>query len=224
VTISFVLLAREAREPAALLWTGGVSAGLAAWTKNEGLFLLIVVGVFVLVTFPKRRLRALWLATAGAAFPLATILIFKLGLSPTNGLFAGQTGETVIARLADPARWTVLTQIWDRLDAWGGIPGGALVGLAAAVMLAEGADRRSVFRAVSGLSIVTALLFGYSIVYVITPYPQTWHIATSFERLIVQLWPSTVFAAFQLTGTAQIFGERLHDYERLPTETYASAG
>jgi hypothetical protein len=37
-------------------------------------------------------------------------------------------------------------------------------------------------------------------VFVITPLPLEWQMNTSFERLLVQLWPALVWAAFQLSG------------------------
>jgi hypothetical protein len=52
----------------------------------------------------------------------------------------------------------------------------------------------------AGALAVTAMFGGYLVIYAITPAPLWWHIATSFERLVVQLWPAAVWSAFQLSA------------------------
>jgi hypothetical protein len=39
---------------------------------------------------------------------------------------------------------------------------------------------------------------GYFVLYVVSPYDLSWHLTTSAERLVVQLWPPAVFAALLL--------------------------
>ena len=41
---------------------------------------------------------------------------------------------------------------------------------------------------------------GYYSVYLLTPYPLSWQLSTSANRLLVQLWPSVVFWAILLSG------------------------
>jgi hypothetical protein len=41
-----------------------------------------------------------------------------------------------------------------------------------------------------------AMLAGYYMVYVLTEVDVMWLIATTFDRLLAQLWPSLVLAAF----------------------------
>ncbi len=202
VAISFAVTARERTNRAPWLAVAGAAAALGAWTKNEGQLLLVVVALFVLAGFPTARLRATGFFAAGAALPVAAVAVFKLHLSPPGGFFALQTGEAIVGKLADPARWAmVLSQMWALMKQWGGGSVSAIAGVAAAAALAAKIDRVSVWSAMLGMLLVLAVLSGYTIAYVITPWPLAWHIATSFERLIVQLWPATVWALFQLTGT-----------------------
>ncbi len=51
---------------------------------------------------------------------------------------------------------------------------------------------------------VVAMLGGFALVYVVTPNPLDWQVATSFERLFTQLWPTVVWAAFQMSGSAPL--------------------
>jgi hypothetical protein len=43
---------------------------------------------------------------------------------------------------------------------------------------------------------VGLMLLSYYFVYVLTPFDIPWHISTSFDRLLVQLWPSLVLTVF----------------------------
>jgi hypothetical protein len=47
----------------------------------------------------------------------------------------------------------------------------------------------------AGIAMVVLMLAGYYVVYVTTPHPQSWHVETSFGRLLAQLWPTAVLAA-----------------------------
>jgi len=64
-------------------------------------------------------------------------------------------------------------------------------------------DRRRAGRALFALLLATLMFFGYAVAYVLTPLPLEWQIATSFERLMAQLWPTIVWTAFQLSGSGQ---------------------
>jgi len=55
-------------------------------------------------------------------------------------------------------------------------------------------------RTAAGSLLVVLMFGGYLLVYAITPAPLAWHIATSFERLVVQLWPAAVWSVFQLSA------------------------
>ena len=88
------------------------------------------------------------------------------------------------------------------------MPGGALLWSGLAVVLAARADRLGAVRAAAGALVVAAMLGGYLAVHVITPAPLSWHIATSFERLVVQLWPAAVWAAFQPSASVSGIARR----------------
>ena len=204
VATVFVVLARQSDS---LLLIAGAAAGLAAWTKNEGQLLFVVIAGFVLIAF-RNRLRSVSLLLLGGAVPLTTLALFKLLLAPPSE-FLTQSGDAVVDKLLDIGRWRlVLTHTWSLLERWGNVPGGALFWSGLAVVLAARADRLGAVRAAAGALVVAAMLGGYLAVYVVTPAPLSWHIATSFERLVVQLWPAAVWAAFQLSASVSGLAER----------------
>lgn len=199
VTTCFVATGLRAPQPASALLIAGCAAGLAAWTKNEGLVLLVWVVLVSMV--PASRLRKLAHAAAGAAAPGSALTVFKLSLAPPNYLLGGQSLSDILAKLVDSSRWTlVMDRLTPLVPRWGAVPGGALASLGLAVALTARLDRRAVTYAGAGLGLVLAMLVSYSLVYVITPKPLDWQIATSFDRLFTQLWPTLVWAAFQLSG------------------------
>jgi hypothetical protein len=196
VATIFLVLARESDLQ---LLVAGAATGLAAWTKNEGQLLFVVIAGFAAILF-WNRLHRLWLLGLGSAVPLAALVVFKLILAPSNE-FLIQPGDAIVDKLFDIGRWRlVLTHTWSLLERWGNVPGGALVWSALAVVLAARANRLAVSRSIAGMLVVATMLGGYLVVYAITPAPLSWHIATSFERLVVQLWPAAVWSAFQLSA------------------------
>ena len=69
----------------------GMTAGLAAWTKNEGILFLaaIIAARFVTVARPRglrAYLRELRHFVIGLAPPLAVLIYFKVALAPPNDL------------------------------------------------------------------------------------------------------------------------------------------
>jgi hypothetical protein len=197
-----VALSREAKDSAPLLVAAGAAAGFAAWTKNEGILLLALITL--VSVFSARRLRALAWTLSGAALPAITLVVFKAFLAPANYLFQQNAGD-VIEKLVAAPRWTIVTsRLIDRVPTWGDVPGGALLWLILAVGLTARLDRASVGRATFGVLLVMAMFVGYGLVYVVTPQPLEWQIATSFDRLFTQLWPALVWSAFQLSSSRAV--------------------
>lgn len=195
VAVIFVVLARDS-DPA--LAVAGAAAGFAAWTKNEGQLLVVIIAAFAAIAF-RNRLSRLRLFVLGSALPLAALAIFKL-LAPSSE-FLAQSGDAIIDKVFDAERWRhVLTHTASLLERWGNVPGGALLWSGLAAVLAARADRPGLVRTAAGSLLVVLMFGGYLLVYAITPAPLAWHIATSFERLVVQLWPAAVWSVFQLSA------------------------
>ena len=53
------------------------------------------------------------------------------------------------------------------------------------------------------LMVLTMMLAECYWVYILTPVDVTWHLQTSLNRLLAQLWPSAVFAYFLTTRTIE---------------------
>jgi hypothetical protein len=177
----------------------GLLTALAAWTKNEGLlFLVATVGVR---GWEAVRRRPGWRAVrveaaaflAGALPVLAVLAYFKARLAPVNDLVAGQGRDATLARLADPGRYLEIALAFLR-EVWLVGPG-AVVVLALYALLLGRAPRPAAW-AGHGRTLLAVMLVGYFGVYLTTPNDLPTHLATSLDRLLVQLWPLALLAFF----------------------------
>lgn len=197
-SVSLILLATSgAPRPRGLLVTAGWMAGAAAWTKNEG-SLMALVSLGALALFGSgaaaSRRRSVRLFGLGLFAPLVLLLFMKLTLAGRSDL------------LIDPSiHWMMQVFDWNRhqaiLSSFGSVAAD-LVGLPLAVTLAllafglrpmATSERRATAIAAS---IPLMLLGGYYLIYLITPRDLEWQLATSNQRLFLQLWPSLILVFF----------------------------
>jgi hypothetical protein len=181
----------DARRPPGLLLLAGLTAGLGAWTKNEGsLYLACIAAALVL------RLRD-WRAPAwflfGAAPCLALLAGFKLGIAPRNVLVQFSSAASVFSRSIDPRRWGEFVLFglrrlvyFQEFALWA----------VAEVLIVAWLIWKSPVRAPPAVRVVgTALLLAcaaYAPIYVLQPHPVAWLVRTSLDRILVQLWPAAI--------------------------------
>jgi hypothetical protein len=177
-----------------LLWAG-VATGLAAWTKNEGMMLAVAIvavrGALMIVRRAPELRSAAWFA-AGLLPPAAIVLYFKLALAGRSPQF-GQTSESMIGKLVDLGRYgaVVVAAASELLRGAGPV----LLGIVAyAILLGRTRDQSARGIAVAVASIVGFAAFGDTLGYVITRADLAWQLGLSMERLVMQLWPSVLFA------------------------------
>ena len=183
---------RPARARSAIA-LAGLSASLAAWTKNEGAVHAIAVGLVFLARPPAgvRRVGVLASYLAGAAPFLAILLAFKLGLAPTNDLVAGSSSASAWARLTDSSRYaTIARHLFDELSR---TTFGSFLLPATIALVVFGPRRRAGDAPVAAVLGLVAL--AYAAVYVLTPQPLDWHLTWSLDRLLLHLYPSLLLAA-----------------------------
>jgi hypothetical protein len=193
----FLLLGKRAEGSAAgLLLLSGLTAGLAAWTKNEGLLFCVVLAAAALLPSiwdgaSRRRVReAIWLAP-GIGAGLAVVGHFRYHMAPANdSVNAGALG-TVGARLLDSGRlWTTLSGMAEAAFDFGSF-------LVPMVILAAIWFALVRWRTPDGLFWTAALmvalqLAGYFVFYAGFSTSLDWHLSTSAERILLHIWPLVV--------------------------------
>jgi len=217
VPFAFFMLATVALLVLAQVWSderprflllAGAAAGLAAWTKNEGLLLLPAVLLAYGWTIAANG-RAVLLRDARAfAIGLVPVLVmvawFKLLVTSSNDLMADQGLRQTAARLLEGGRY---------VQVLAGLARGALdvsgQGLLALLLLVywfcagpapAGPWRVGARMAARALALV---LLGYVLVLLTAPGPLLATNIRSINRLLLQLWPSALFAYFLRLRTAE---------------------
>lgn len=174
----------------AFLILSGFMAGLAGWTKNEGLLFIAIAPIAVFVASPKKIGRSFLYYLAGLAIPLITILYFK-SITPINDLM---NNNSFIAKVTDfPRYWVILESFRTGI-----LNTNIIILLCYAVLMRDHLipnNRRGIY-AIS--SILLLQLLGYFAIYVITPNDLEWHLFTSLGRLILQILPIGIFLCFSV--------------------------
>jgi hypothetical protein len=195
---TIVLLALYGREPdSRLLLLAGLTAGFAAWTKNEGLVFLVAVAASRLI-FGRRRRALLWYL-AGAAPPIIMVVYLKWFLaSASNQMLAGQGLHSTLDRLADISRYRIIASAFvGQFAQLGDWPISILLLLllyAVVQGFRDKAERGPGFRPLSAILIL--MLAAYLGFYLVTPFDLQFHLQVSLNRLMIQLWPSALFVYF----------------------------
>jgi hypothetical protein len=193
-TIALIVIHLE-RSPAnsGLLTLAGFTAGCAAWTKNEGLLFLLVTCVAVLgaLLFRGNPILPFGSFMLGALVPVTVIVFFKLAIAPRNDLIAASNYETLMGIVNPDRHLSILRYAGRLLWSFGEWRVSPIVPLFVFVVL-RGSDRRVLASSgwVTALSILATMVAGYYSVYSITPHDLQYHLDSSLDRLMTQLWPS----------------------------------
>ena len=179
-----------------MLSAAGFFAGCAGWTKNEGLLFIVAAAVALsLPLFRERReaLRRLAFFGAGLAVPLLVIVTFKLTIPARNDIVT--YGELHKALMLD--RHVMILKYFARFTfSFGGWSWSPYIPVIAFILLIG--IHRPVFRSYGWrtiVSIVILVALGYYFAYLVTVEPLKWHLESSMDRLLLQLWPSLLLIA-----------------------------
>ncbi|MEA2658068.1 MAG: hypothetical protein QOF64_653, partial [Candidatus Binatota bacterium] len=184
-----------------MLALAGLSTGFAAWTKNEGL--LLVIAVFVshwisLALIPAWRgyRKHVLRFSLGLAPILILIVSFKVFLAPPSDI---PLNMAAVERMTHVERYrqivsAFVSHFWtfgNAAEAGGTNPG---ILMMLYLLLYRSRVRKVSVTSLSLLLLPVLMLCGYFMVYVITPHPLQEHLASSLDRLLLQLWPACIFA------------------------------
>jgi len=179
----------------------GLLIGGAVWTKNEGSLLACVLLASVLPVAlreggPKLVARYGGLLLLGLALPLACLATMKLGFAGESDLFRGRTWSDLLEKVTDGSRHSMILQVvgkqvWYNIGGWLSI---ALLALAVVSGLRIEAPLRPASAWIA-LTLV-GITVSFYVVYLLTPRELPWHLATSSDRLVMQIWPSILFGYF----------------------------
>ena len=190
-----------------LLILAGFSAGLAAWTKNEGMLLVVALlvshgGLLLIRRGPRSMLRDMRWTIAGLAPVLLTVMIFKLSIESSNDLLREQNAESLSANLTDISRYTMITRAYfTEFISFAGI---VTAGLVLLWWLWKKSEKPSggLGRIIAVGALIT-MLTGFFMVYMTTYLELDFHLGTSLQRLFLQLWPSAIVLFYLTLATPE---------------------
>jgi len=188
------------------LLLAGITAGLSAWTKNEGqLFVVsILITRFALILTAKgwrTYLKEMRFFAMGLLPVLIILIYFKIELAPPNDLFASQGFRSILEKMIDLSRYIKIMKAFvrDILQYFG-----HWIVFAIYMFLLGGRIHEKNKPGIYTCLLVLCLMFaGYFSIYFITPHELVGHMKTSLSRLLVQLWPSFVFLYFMIVNTPE---------------------
>jgi hypothetical protein len=189
----------------ARLWLAlaGLSAALAAWTKNEGMaFFVVFLAVVALARLWEagwRGLKDVAPVIAGAAPILVMVVVFKQTLAPPSYFVAEQTLAQAAASLFNASRAQLVGSSMVR-ELW--LAGAVLVGVIPflavfAAVRGVGAPAPAAARAAAPA--MAAMIAIYAIAYLVTPKDLAWQLKTSLDRVVVQLVPTLAWSVMTIS-------------------------
>jgi hypothetical protein len=194
---------REEISPRVLI-AAGLAAGLACWTKNEGIPFAIAALAAGAWRFRKRGWG--WLAV-GAAPGVLALAALKLMAQGREGILPQTVGEAV-EKIAGAGRWWQAAlgfgkAIYDAGNPWTH-PVVLVAVLALALGFASAAERRARWWLWIPVAVTAAAEYG---LYLVTTADLDWHISTSVSRLVAQLWPSLIWLVLVMLRSPEEFFE-----------------
>ena len=212
ILAALVLVCLEDRYPGnpRFIVLAGLMAGFTAWTRNDGLLFvvaLIAARAIALVRYGARGQLAGQLVRLGLglAAPIGVVAAFKLGVGGPN-LLASTPAATIFGHLADSARWIEIVEgLIIMLINFGRF----LIPIALALGLywylvrfrVSASDRPAVATTVIALLLTLGLQLLLDLLYAASIQVE---IGTSFERILLQLWPAALLAFFLASGPLQL--------------------
>jgi hypothetical protein len=193
-TLALLFLYNNERKPV-LIALAGLSAGFAAWTKNEGLLFLLTGSFAWLVMFSRQgQLKELKWYMLGLALPLAVIVYFKLFLTPPNDLFASADSTSLSDRILNLERYSIIAKrFYNEIFVFGnGRLNMFLIAIYGLIVGVDKTNHRSQPLIAASMAIFLQLA-GYFLIYVLTPHDLNWHLRTSLYRLMIHVFPAMLF-------------------------------
>jgi hypothetical protein len=209
-----VLLAlhdRHRDETSVFIRLAGFTAGLAAWTKNEGLLFLLALAVaWVALGLRSRTLRESGREAGSFAIGLLPMVLvvafFKLRLAPPNDLLTVAGAGHTLEWISDPRRYAQVARAFAGHIVTFGFNGlVSAVGLLFVYTWCVGLRRDELRRRwlVAIVTTVALMLAGHALVLLSAVEDVPRMVDSSLDRLLLQLWPVVILAWFTVLATPE---------------------
>lgn len=171
-----------------LAWVLGLIVTTCGWIKNEGLlFFILASAVALIVLKGDRKARLRYMISCSPVF--FVLFMFKITWSPANDMVT-ETNTSIYVKLVSWNRYELLLQYFKNtiMDDFPILPGLVILGL----FLIKKMPQIILYNSF----ILLSLLGIYLGIYLVTPKDLSWHLNTSFYRLMHQLYPGFLLCYF----------------------------
>ena len=187
----------------------GLMVAAALWTKNEGwAFLTATILTKLVIDFVFRKplsISSRWWGyfLIGLAPLLITTIHFKIVYTPPGDLIGNLNISALINDLLSADRYlTIFRFTKEQFLEYGQLTIPMIPLLVVYGIISGISFPRDQKLAISALTLRLAMLIGiYFLIYLITPKDLVWHLSTSIERLVSQVFPSFIFLFFILISS-----------------------
>jgi hypothetical protein len=127
------------------------------------------------------------------------LVFFKLRYAPPNDVLQAEGFHLFLERVGDLGRYAIIAGAFGKyIVHWGNYL--LLPLIVFALVSGVKPDQRFLPTILSGCIMLILMFLGFFFVYVLTPHDLHWHLKTSLERLLLQLWPTFLFLVFLVLG------------------------
>jgi hypothetical protein len=173
-----------------LLVLAGLSAGLAAWTKNEGIVFMLVSLIGLGVAYRNHLKEVFPWYLLGLAVPVAILFTFKIAMAPPGDLFVDIPSQ--LRQITDIYRHhEILKEL--RVDLMSLVNWKLLLVYALILGISRPGPSASAY--VACALFILLQLVGYYSILLISPHNVLWHLSALY-RLLLQIGPLIVFFYF----------------------------
>jgi hypothetical protein len=182
----------DKKSPKLLILIGFISSFLV-FTKNEGVTMYLFFAAIFL--FKKSQKEILYFVI-GSLPNILAILYFKHFLAPPDDIFANQNLMIIFGKIINPERHQIIAIYFIKnMFVFGNWKINPFIFLIPFLVINLKSFIRNSFQT-RGFLIIFFILASEYFIYLISPYELTWHLQFSFNRLMLQIWPSFLFLSF----------------------------
>ncbi len=184
-----------------LLIAAGVTAGLAAWSKSEGLLFILCLFASQLTRLFFINYRKLFVELKYLFFGmLPTLLLvayFKIVIAPPNRIISPE-GGLPITKLFDLSRYEIVFKwFYGQLGIFGQWVLNPWWLFLLGIILKWGISiKQNNYAFISNFTWLLLMLLGFFFIEIITPKELYYYLSTSVHRLFFQLFPTFIFIYF----------------------------
>jgi len=221
--VLYCLIDERSEEKPGLIFICGAMTGFAAWTKNEGVLLIIsaFLARFIVVTLrkgPRAFFKEAAIFSAGLTPNLIIIAYFKFHLASPNisylkdqlaspiTLIFNQDLTALLNSLTDISKYIMIGKAFVakfyELEKW------MLIVFPVFILLMGRSDKKQNNPGIYTTLIILAIMIcGYFTVFVVYPLDNLeWLLETTAKRLLLQILPSLIFVFFLIIAAPEETG------------------